>query len=265
MITHEVNYGAPAMRIKRFWLFAPLITATFAGAPELNAGSLTYSHNASALPGASGPAITLLSITGVNDGTNFTFTLTFANPTIEGPSAGKADSIYGFINLDTDHNSATGVTGLSMNTNGLESGFGQYSPSSQGIDAYINLSSEGDPLHGVPGLVDLVTTNGFTPIATIAVTYSNQAGLTPSTMSLSIPLSVFSGSQITLLDTGDFSVVVGNLNNATDFLAAASVPEPSAWVLLAMGLPIAGLVSHRLSGHRASKRRSDHQKTAQHC
>ena len=103
------------------------------------------------------------------------------------------------------------------------------------------LSSEGDPLHGAPGLVDLVSTNGFNPIDTLPVSYTNAVGSTPSTLSLSIPLADFSANQINLLDTGSFSVIVGNVNNATDFLAPSSVPEPSAVVLLAIGLSSAGL------------------------
>ena len=115
-----------------------------------------------------------------------------------------------------------------------------------GIDAYINLSSEGNPLHGVPGLVDVVSTNGFAPIATVPVTYTNQAGSTPSTLTLSIPLSVFSSNGITLLDTGNFSVVVGNANNATDFLPSSdAVPEPSSVILLMFGVSLSLLSSGR--------------------
>ena len=200
------NREVRVMRTGYLWHLVLVIAAVLVGTPALNAGSLTYSHNSSALPGAPGPAITLQSITGTNDGTNFTFTLTFANPTIEGPSSGNNDAVYGFINLDTDKNLATGVTGAFLDSNGYEPGFGQYSPSSQGVDAFINLSSEGDPLHGAPGLVDLVTTNGFTPIDAIPVTYMNQAGSVSSTLILSIPLSDFSSNQISVLDTGDFSV-----------------------------------------------------------
>jgi len=237
------------MRSRFNWL--PLlwfvVVAALAGSPAAQAGSLTYSHASSALPDAPGPAITLLTITGDNDGTNYTFTLTFANPTIEGPSSGNADSVFGFINMDTDNNAATGVTGTFLDDNSFEPGFGRYSSSSLGIDAVINLTSEGDPLHGAPGLVDLVTANGFTPIDTVSIAYANQTGSTPSTLTISIPLSVFSNNQIPLNDTGNFSVVAGNVDNATDFLPSASaVPEPGAILLLASGLSVSAIVAGRL-------------------
>jgi hypothetical protein len=246
------------MRSRYSWSSLLVLTAILAGTVPASAGQVTLSHSSSALPGAPGPAITLLSITGNNDGTNYIFTLTFANPTIEGPSSGKDDAVYGFINLDADKNPATGVTGAFLDTNGYESGFGHFSPSSQGIDAYINLSSEGDPLHGAPGLVDVVTTNGFNPIDMVAVTYTNKAGTTPSKLSLSIPLSDFSTNQIVLLDTGNFSVVVGNVNNATDFLFPSAVPEPGSMILLTMGVSLAGLTSVRLRSGRRARRPARH-------
>jgi hypothetical protein len=225
------------MRAKSVCQMLLLLATALVGGSAVNAGSLTYSHDASALPGAAGPAITLLSITGTNDGTSYRFTLTFANPTIEGPSSGNSDAVYGFINMDTDKNAATGVRGAFLDSNGFQAGFGRFTPSSLGVDAYINLSSEGDPLHGTPGLVDVVTTNGFSPIDAVAVTYANRTGSTPSTMTLSIPLVDFPSNQIEVLDTGFFSVVVGNANNATDFLPSA-VPEPSSTLLLTLGMPL---------------------------
>jgi hypothetical protein len=228
-------------------MLSVMVAATLSGSPEAQAGSLTYSHTSSALPDAAGPAITLLSITGDNDGTNYTFTLTFANPTIEGPSSGNADSVYGFINMDTDKNAATGVTGTFLDDNGFEPGFGRYPPSSLGIDAFINLTSEGDPLHGAPGLVDLVSTTTLLPIDTVPVTYKNQVGSTLSTLSFSIPLSDFAKLPVPLADTGDFSVVVGNANNATDFLpSVSSVPEPGSILLLASGLSVSVIAAGRL-------------------
>jgi hypothetical protein len=136
-------------------------------------------------------------------------------------------------------------------TAGFQPGFGQFPPGFSGIDAYIDLTSEGDPLHGAPGLVDVITTKGGSPspIATVPVAYANQAGTTPSMLSLSIPLADFSSNQINLLDTGNFSVVVGNVNNATDFLGPpAAVPEPGSVILLSVGLSLGGLASARLQG-----------------
>jgi hypothetical protein len=226
-----------------FLVLATILVVT----PGASGEMVTYTHNSSALPGAPGPAITLLSITGDNDGTNLKFTLTFSNPTIEGPSSANNDAIYGFINIDTDKNSATGVTGTFLDSNGFEPGFGQFSPGSAGIDLYINLSSEGDPFHGAPGLIDVVTTSGFSPIDTVPVTYTSQVGGTPSTLSFFIPLSTFANNLIPLVGTGDFSVIVGNVNNATDFLpSAVAVPEPQSVILLLLGMPLTLLASGRI-------------------
>jgi hypothetical protein len=235
------------MRSRSLQPFLFFLATILIGAPHAGAGSLTYSHGSSALPDAAGPAITLLSITGTNDGTDLSFKLTFANPTIEGPSSGNNDAVYGFINLNTDNNSKTGVTGAYLDSNGYEPGFGQYPSNSSGIDAYISLTSEGNPLHGGPGLVDVVSTNGFNVIDTVSVTYTDQSGSTPSTLTVSVPLSVFSSNGILFPPNdspGNFSVVVGNANNATDFLpSAATIPEPSSVVLIAIGMSMSLLAS----------------------
>jgi hypothetical protein len=231
-----------------FLVFAAIV----AGASRAEGGSLTYSHSASALPGAAGPAITLASITGTNDGTNYIFTLKFFNPTIEGPSSNNPDAVYGFINLDTDNNKATGVSGSFLDSHGFESGFGHFSPGSLGIDAFISLSSEGLPTHGAPGLVDLVTTNGFGIVTTVPVTYTNATSTTQSTLSVTIPVSTFATAGINLAGTGNFAAVVGNANNATDFLGPSSVPEPASVVLLTLGISVPLVVGSRIKG-RAHK------------
>ena len=118
------------------------------------------------------------------------------------------------------------------------------------------MSSEGDGSHGAPGLVNVVAANGFTPIDTVPVTYTNQVGSTPSTLTISIPLTDFSSNQISLLGTGNFSVVVGNANNATDFLpSASSVPEPGSAFLLAAGVSLAAIAMARVKGAARARRR----------
>src|SRR3954468_6435951 len=104
------------MRTRILWRLNLTAIVLMGGATRASAGSLTYSHQSSALPNAPGPALTLQSITGTNDGTNLTFTLTFANSTISGPSSGNDDSVYGFIDLDTDKNANTGVSGLFLDS-----------------------------------------------------------------------------------------------------------------------------------------------------
>jgi hypothetical protein len=239
------------MRIKPLWLI-PVLVSVALPASKAYSGSLTYEHAASALPDAPGPAITLLSITGTSDGTNFNLTLTFANPTIEGPSSGNPDGVYGFVNLDTDNRLATGVSGTFLDSNNYESGFGRYTRSSQGIDAYINLTSERDFTHGAPGLVDFVTTNGFVPVDVLPVTYTNSTQTTVSSLAISIPLSDFSSNGIPVPDAFDFSAIVGNSGNPTDFLPSSSVPEPISIIPLVLGLAFVARASTQLRKNSAA-------------
>jgi hypothetical protein len=239
-----IQSEATAMRLRYFWGHFICYAAILGGASHATAGSLTYSHSASALPDAAGPAITIASITGTNANGNYTFTLQFFNPTIEGPSTNKSDAVYGFINLDTDNNKATGVSGSFLDSHHFESGFGAFSPGSLGIDAFISLSSEGLAfIHPGPGFVDLVSTNGFGTVATVPVQYTDQMGTTLSTLSITIPVSKFAG--LNLVDTGNFAAVVGNVNNATDFLGPSSVPEPASFVLSILGISLSLAVGSR--------------------
>jgi hypothetical protein len=240
------------MRSGSFRRFLFSVAAALALAPPAGAGFITYTHDATALPGAPGPAITLSSITGNNDGTSLSFTLTFFNPTISGPSSGRSDSVFGFINIDTDKNAATGVSGAALDSGNIEPGFGRYPPGFQGVDLFINLTSEGDPTRPA-GQVDLVTTKGFLPLTTVSVSYTNAKGTAQSTMFLSIPLSFFSSNNISLNDTGNFSVVVGNINNATDYLPSA-VPEPTSLSLYGAG--VVSILIARVRGKLGRPRRT---------
>jgi hypothetical protein len=204
-------------------------------APTLG-GTVVVTHSPpqpTSIPGSTSPLIEMNTVTVTNNGTNMTFNITFLNSSVEGPSSGNNDAVYGFFNLDTDKSKATGAS--QSNLNGHEGGFGQFVDSRLGIDAYISLSSEGDPsVHNVPGLVDLIGTSNFTTIDTVPITY----GSSPSSLSFVLPdsdfknLPGFSGLQAG--GTPDFSVVVGNVTNATDVLSSvtpSAVPEPSTLVM----------------------------------
>jgi hypothetical protein len=215
-------------------------------------------RRASALPNAAGPAITLESTTGATTSTNYIFTLQFSNPTIEGPSSNNSDAVFGFINLDTDNNKATGVSGSFLDSHHFECGFGALSPGSLGIDAFISLSSEGLPIHSGPGLVDLVATSNFETFTTVPVSYTDKTSTSLSTLSITIPLATLANAGLDLVGTGNFAVVVGNANNATDFLGPASVvPEPGSLVLLILGISLPFVVGSRFK-RRATKRGSCH-------
>ena len=189
-----------------------------------------------AIPGAMAPLIEMQSASISNNGLNLTFTIQFFNPTVEGPSSGNADAVYGFFDLDTDKSAATGLGPGDLNN--PQGGFGQYVDPRLGIDAAISLSSEGDFLgHPGPGMVDFLRTSDFSIIDTVGITYGANAG--GGTLSFALPVADFATLPgFAALQGGgvpDFAAVVGNVNNATDVLSSlTAVPEPSA---LAMALP----------------------------
>ena len=91
-----------------------------------------------------------------------------------------------------------------------------------GTDAFVSLTSEGNAFghNFIPGLVDLIRTSNNSVVATVPITY----GSNPGSLGFVLPVSDFQGLPgfATLQGGGPlaFSVVVGNVNNATDVLSS---------------------------------------------
>ena len=174
-------------------------------------------------------------------GSNIVFTVTFAG-NISAASAFAANSVVGFIDIDTDRNSATGGTApWGVAVIGGNSWINFFIPPNPGTPSipgptanlgdefYIDLGSE--LFH--PGLVDVVTTSTNLPVGTVAIAYG------ASSLSLSVPLSLLGGDDGVL----NYGLIVGDLNAPTDRaangatpLTSAAIPEPFTLALLGLGL-----------------------------
>lgn len=170
-----------------------------------------------------------------NSGTT-TFAIDFAG-TIAAPSSFQGDALYGFIDLDTDRNAATGgqaAWGTSLQGGNswinyyVEGGAVPGDPIGLGDEFFIDLGSEA--FHA--GLVDLFDAATNTVFQTVAIEYTGTG------IRLTLPI----------LGAGDgslhFGVLVGSVNAVTDRASNQSrpdsslnaVPEPSSLVLSVLGL-----------------------------
>jgi hypothetical protein len=168
-----------------------------------------------------------------------TFTIGFAN---------AINGLYGYIDLDTDRNAATGGNAaFGANQPGGNSWINYFiaqglvpGPTiNLGDEFFVDLGSE----HDHAGLVDLVNASTNAIAAEVAISYTST--------SLSLTLA--------LLGTGDgsinFGILVGDINSPSDRAAngavadrsvpiSSAVPEPSSLLLCALGL--AGCRAYRL-------------------
>jgi hypothetical protein len=169
----------------------------------------------------------------------FTATLNFAGP-IAPASAGAANSVVGFIDLDTDQNPATGGTapfgGPVPGGNSFLNFFimGGLIPGPTipiGDEFYVDLFSEFDS----PGLVDVVDTTTNTVVDTVPITYF------PSSLQFSIPAATLGGASAI-----NFDVLVGDMQAPTDrapnggapAVSTPGVPEPGVLTLSLVGLGV---------------------------
>lgn len=145
------------------------------------------------------------------------------------PSAGLANSLVGFIDIDVDRNAATGGPPWSA----------IFSPPpllTMGMDIYVDLGSEA--LH--PGLVDIFASDN-------SLLHSVPISFGGTSLSLSFPLN---GPG----DTFDYAIVVGTLLEPTDRApngefpsesTFAPVPEPGTLTLAALALGFMAVLKRR--------------------
>ena len=146
---------------------------------------------------------------------------------ISAPSLGADNSVIGFIDLDTDQDSATGVTSW-------QELFALDTPPSLSDEFYVDIESES--VH--PGFVDVYDAVSSLIAGTVPVNFAS------GSMSMSIPLVLFGGDDGLL----NYGVVVGTFAEATDEFTNGTVPAtsqpvpvPGAVLLGILGLGAAGL------------------------
>jgi hypothetical protein len=170
-----------------------------------------------------------LDITSINatfSGSNITFFVSFAGG-IAPPSALAPNSVVGFIDIDTDQNTATGDVPF-INV------FSPGPPIALGQDFFVDLGSEF--LH--PGSVDIFRTLPDTVVGAAPIVF------TSTSFSVTVPLALL-GNDDGLLNYG---AVIGTFLEPTDrapngTLPATSQPIPEPATLLLLGTGLAGVAA----------------------
>lgn len=185
------------------------------------------------------PQLALSSGTVTNDGTNLDITLNFSTP-ISPPSAGAANSVFGYVLLDTDQRTTTGLSVDQLN-GALGLGLGQI-PAGQvpgespngplGVDYAVSLDSVGGT---IPGDVDVISTSSLLTLVSVPIIYASES------LSFSIPISALT-DPVAVNSLVNFGAIVGNPNGVTSTLEGfASIPEPSSLTLAGLGIAGVGV------------------------
>jgi hypothetical protein len=166
---------------------------------------------------------------------NFTFTVNFAGP-VSPASAHNANSVYGFLDLDTDQNAATGGSksfpnnpipgGNNWINSNIKAGRIPGPTIATGDEFFLNIGSE--QLH--PGSVNLTRTSDNVTVATDPITFG------PNSFTIVVPRSQLgSGERI------NFDILVGTVNAPSDRAPKGAdpattnvLPEPSSLALFGL-------------------------------
>lgn len=176
-------------------------------------------------------------ITSINasfDSSTITFTVNFAGQ-IYAPSAMNERSVFGYIDLDTDRNPATGEE--------PEINLAGFGPDIQlGDEFLIDLFSEESQVGEVDVFDQEFDVVGRAPVSFNATSFS-----------VIVPLALLGGSNGLM----NYGVIVGTFLNATDRApngaepaTSAPVPEPTTMLLLVTGLSGIMLHARRHRGNR---------------
>jgi hypothetical protein len=192
-----------------------------------------------------------------NDGTDLDITLNFSTP-ISPPAAFVANSVFGYVFLDTDQDQQTGSSlsqldsALGLGLNSIPAG---QIPTRLGVDYVVELDSVGGL---VPGQVDVLSATSLFALGSVPITYE------PESLSLSIPLTLLT-DPAAIDPFVSFGAIIGNPNGPTDTLQ--SVPEPTSFILAGLAVACAGcyrwaVVSRRTGCCRSCSSRASRTSTA---
>ena len=172
----------------------------------------------------------------------FTAKVQFAGP-VAAASAAAANSVVGYVDLDTDQNAATGGTlpfggplpgGNSFINLFILGGLVPGPPIALGDEFYVDLFSEATS----PGFVNVVNATTDVVAASVAISYLG------SSVEFSIPAAILGGTSAI-----NFGVLAGDLSAPTDRApndqnpaVSSTIPEPGVLALSLLGF---GLLRHR--------------------